>query len=199
MNAVTHLHALVGWDFIKLVAAKLGVKLSNEHLLHIKRWTTEEEKSSAAARDTQHRIKTATHRSQTVRFKTNQQRNWDGMNSNKKAKASVPAHTEGYQPLAHPAWTCECFFTEAAAPATQTESQAPQSQPAAAAAAAAAPKTKRYLHCELCRSSFLATGWKAHASGKKHVDAWDSRAASSAASSGRASAGSVETQCHCTP
>ena len=56
-----------------------------------------------------------------------QQRAYDVLPSVKKSKAAEPAHTEGYQEMAHPAAQCMymCFYqsmepTEACEPASQS-------------------------------------------------------------------------------
>ena len=156
--ATTQLHALLGWSFVKMVAAKCGVVLTSDQLARINQWSDEEQRCSDLARDQQQRITQATRACQLALQRVLQQRSHDALLSSRKPE---PGHSFGYQPLQHTqALECMCFFT-------------PFLESSQSSAAASTPKP-RWM-CTLC-NNVKGTGDRAgHNKGSTHRSHWDDR------------------------
>ena len=199
------MHALVGWDFISLVAARLGVKLSDEHLSHIRQWNQEEENSAKKARDEQERIKTNQRRKQSAEMQRAHRDAWAATQTSRDAKqkagelSSHQSRANRQQALGRGPVTCDCFFVAAASlPAESQSSQSQSASSSSVASGSARKSSELMLTCLLCRASFNASNKKGHAKGKGHGTRWHAQVSSqSAASSSSSSSSSSLPQCDC--
>jgi hypothetical protein len=164
--ATTHLHALFGWSFIVLVAAKCGVVLTHEQLVRMNQWTSDEQRNSDQARDVQQRISEYTREAERADQRSGQQRLHDALPSSRRFQrlGSERAHTVGYQAMPHQSIECMCFFKPVPAATQSASSSSSSSKPAR-------PKWM----CTLCNNASGTADRAAHNKGVNHRKKWEAR------------------------